>query len=83
MIAVSAVSLLLIVTLITVIIIQCLLILRMRKSNNADPTMHNIEKVSVSPNQEYKNSSIHMDVPVTPNAAYSLHSEDMTYEMVK
>ena len=79
MIVVSAVSLLLIVTLITVIIIQCLLVLRMRKSNNADPTMH---KVSVSPNQEYKNSSIHMDVPVTPNAAYSLHSEDMTYEMV-
>ena len=87
-IVVSAVSLLLIVILITVIIIQCLLILRMRKSKDADSTIRDNERVSVSLNQEYTNSSKHMDVPVTPNVAYSLHktitsqSEDMHYEVI-
>ena len=63
MIVVSAVSLLLIVTLITVIIIQCLLILRMRKSKDA---LH-------SSNETYAESSMNVDVPTTPNEAYTLH----------
>ena len=78
MIAVSAVSLLLIVTLITVIIIQCLLILRMRKSKDV---LH-------SSNETYAESSMNVDVPTTPNEAYTQHkitrpSEEVTYEIVK
>ena len=78
MIAVSAVSLLLIVTLITVIIIQCLLIFRMRKSKDV---LH-------SSNETYAESSMNVDVPTTPNEAYTLHkitrpSEEVTYETVK
>ena len=72
-IAVSAVSLLLIVTLITVILTQCLLILRMRRS---------IIKTSA----EYMNpTTMHMDVPVSPNEAYAVHKtiEETTYETVK
>ena len=77
-IVVSAVSLLLIVTLITVIIIQCLLILRMRKSKDV---LH-------SSNETYAESSMNVDVPTTPNEAYTLHkitrpSEEVTYETVK
>ena len=77
-IVVSAVSLLLIVTLITVIIIQCLLILRMRKSKDV---LH-------SSNETYAESSMNVDVPTTPNEAYTLHkitrpSEEVTYEIVK
>ena len=74
-IGVSSVSLLVIVTLITVILTQCLLILRMRKSKDvlhsyAEPSMHDV------------------DVTTAPNEAYALHklvksSEEDTYEMVK
>ena len=83
MIAVSAVSLLLIVTLTTVILTQCLLMIRMRKSKDVlhknetcaevmtPTTMHNI-----------------MDVLVAPNEAYALHNmtsstNEVTYELVK
>ena len=72
-IAVSAVSLLLIVTLITVILTQCLLILRMRRSIKKTPA-------------EYMNpTTMHMDVPVSPNEAYAVHkiTEETTYETVK
>ena len=77
-IVVSAVSLLLIVTLITVIIIQCLLILRMRKSKDV---LH-------SSNETYAESSMNVDVPTTPNDAYTLHkitrpSEEVTYETMQ
>ena len=58
MIVVSA----LIVTLITVIIIQYLLILRMRKSKDV-----------LSSNDTYAESSMNVDVPTTPNEAYRLH----------
>ena len=68
-IAVSAVSLLLIVTLITVIFTQCLLILRMRRSIKNTPT-------------ECTNPTMH--IPVSPNKAYAVHTitEDTSYELV-
>ena len=77
-IAVSAVSLLLIVTLTTVILTQCLLMIRMRKSKDRNETYTEV----VTP------TTMHMDVPVTPNEAYALHkihssSEEATYELVK
>ena len=53
MIAVSAVSLLLIVTLITVIIIQCLLIFRKRKSEAVIRDTNHTMDVSVMPNKAY------------------------------
>ena len=80
-IAVSAVSLLLIVTLTTIILTQCLLIIRMRKS-----------KVDLHKNETYAEvmtpTTMHMDVPVTPNEAYALRkitssSEEVTYDLVK
>ena len=69
-IAVSAVSLLLIVTLTTVVLTQCLLMVRMRKSKDV---LH---------------TTMHTNVPVSPNEAYGLHkmtssSEEVTYELVK
>ena len=77
-IAVSAVSLLLIVTLTTVILTQCLLMIRMRKSKDRKETYAEV----MTP------TTVHMDVPVTPNEAYALHkipssSEEVTYELVK
>ena len=75
---VSSVSLLVIVTLITVILTQCLLILRMRKSKDV---LHS--------NETYAEPSIHhVDVTTAPNEAYALHKivearEEDTYEMVK
>ena len=77
-IGVSSVSLLVIVTLITVILTQCLLILRMRKSKDV---LHS--------NETYAEPSIHhVDVTTAPNEAYALHKivearEEDTYEMVK
>ena len=65
-IVVSAVSLLLIVTLITVNIIQCLLILRMRKSKDV---LHKNETYT----EVMTPTTMHMDVPVTPNEAYAVH----------
>ena len=74
MIAVSAVSLLLIVTLTTVILTQCILMIRMRRS------IHRKETYTATTN--------HKDVPVSPNEAYAVHkmtnaSEDVTYELVQ
>ena len=76
-IAVSAVSLLLIVTLTTVILTQCLLIIRMRRSFR-DKT----DTYAEVTNPTTKTT----DVPVSPNEAYALHkitTEEVTYEMVK
>ena len=77
MIGVSAVSLLVIVTLITVNLTQCLLIRRMRKSKDV---LHS--------NETYAQPSMyHVDVnvPTGPNEAYALYKprEDDTYETVK
>ena len=78
-IGVSSVSLLVIVTLITVILTQCLLILRMRKSKDV---LHS--------NETYAEPSMHDDVDVTtaPNEAYALQKiveacKEDTYDMVK
>ena len=76
-IAVSAVSLLLIVTLTTVILTQCLLIIRMRRSSR-DKT----DTYAEVTNPTTKTT----DVPVSPNEAYALHkitTEEVTYEMVQ
>ena len=75
-IAVSAVSLLLIVTLTTVILTQCLLMIRMRRSKDRNETYAEVV------------TSTTMHVPVTPNEAYALHkvassNEEITYELVK
>ena len=81
MIAVSAVSLLLIVTLTTVILTQCLLMIRMRKS-----------KDMLNRNETYVDvmtpTTMNLDVPVAPNEAYALHkipnsNKEVTYELVK
>ena len=70
----SAVSLLLIVTLTTVILTQCLLIIRMRKSKDV---LHR--------NETYAEDTKHMDVPVMPNEAYALSkiTGSVTYELVR
>ena len=69
------------VTLTIIIITQCLLMVRMRKSKDV-----------VQRNETYKEAtnpiSMQSDVPVTPNEAYALHkitgaSEEVTYELVK
>ena len=76
-IAVSAVSLLLIVTLTTVILTQCLLIIRMRRSSR-DKT----DTYAEVTNPTTKTT----DVSVFPNEAYALHkitTEEVSYEMVK
>ena len=81
MAAVSAVSLLLIVTLTTVILTQCLLMVRMRKSKDV---LHRNETYA----EVMTPTTMHTDVPVSPNEAYALHkmtssSEEVTYELVK
>ena len=80
-IAVSAVSLLLIVTLITVILTQCLLIIRLRKFKDV---LHRNETYA----EVMTSTTMHTDVPVTPNEAYALHNmtsstKEVTYELVK
>ena len=82
MIAVSAVSLLLIVTLTTVILTQCLLIIRMRKSKDVLRQNETYSEV-MTPTTKHNNI-----IPVAPNEAYALHkitvsSEEATYELVK
>ena len=68
MIAVSAVSLLLIVTLTTVTLTQCLLIIRMRRSRDRSETY--AEAITKT-----------TDVPVSLNEAYALtNDEEVTYE---
>ena len=81
MIAVSAVSLLLIVILTTVIVTQCLLMIRMRKTKDLLQKNKPYTEVMTT-------ASTLIDVPVTPNEAYTLHkitspSEEVTYELVK
>ena len=77
MIAVSAVSLLLNITLATVILIYCLLMLKRKKPKDM---LH-------STNDETYAEPV--DVSTAPNEAYGLHKitkpseEDTTYEMVK
>ena len=73
MIAVSAVSLLLIVTLTTVTLTQCLLIIRMRDRS---------ETYAEATNSTTKTT----DVPVSLNEAYGMTkitTEEVTYEVVK
>ena len=81
LIAVSAVSLLLIVILTTVILTQCLLMVRMRKSKDVLYRNETYAEVMTP-------TTMHTDVPVSPNEAYGLHkmtssSEEATYELVK
>ena len=73
MIAVSAVSLLLILTLTTVILTQCLLIFRMRRSRNKTETYAEATNLTTKTT----------DVPVSPNEAYALTKirEEVTYEV--
>ena len=78
--AVSAVSLLLIVILTTVVLTQCLLMVRMRKSKDA---MHRNETYA----EVMTPSTMHADVPVSPNEAYTLQkmtnsSEEAVYELI-
>ena len=80
MIAVSAVSLLLNITLATVILIQCLLMLRRKKPKDM---LHSTN------DETYAEPTKQVDVSTAPNEAYGLHKitkpseEDTTYEMVK
>ena len=80
MIAVSAVSLLLNITLATVILIQCLLMLRRKKPKDV---LHSTNS------ETYAEPIKQVDVSTAPNEAYGLHKitksseEDTTYEMVK
>ena len=79
-IAVLAVSLLLNITLATVILIQCLLMLRRKKPKDM---LHS------SNSETYAEPIKQVDVSTAPNEAYGLHKitkpseEDTTYEMVK
>ena len=76
MIAVSAVSLLLIVTLTTVTPTQCLLIIRMRRSRDRSETY------AEATNSTTKTT----DVPVSLNEAYELTkimTEEVTYGQVR
>ena len=77
-IGVSAASLLMIVTLTIIIITQCLLMVRMRKSKD----VVEIYAEAVTP------TTMKSDVPVTLNEAYALHkiantTEEVEYEIVK
>ena len=79
-IAVSAVSLLLIVTLTTVIPTQCLLMIRMRKSEDV------LHKKGTC-NEVVTSTSMYVDVHASPNEASELNkttssSEEMIYETV-
>ena len=80
MIAVSAVSLLLNITLATVILIHCLLVLRRKKPKDV---LHSTN------DETYAEPTKQVDVSTAPNEAYGLHKitkpseEDTTYEMVK
>ena len=80
-IAVSAVSLLLIVTFTTVILTQCLLIIRMR-------TFKDLLQRKNTPAEVMTPTNVHIDVPVMLNEAYAVHkipssNEEVTYELVK
>ena len=75
---VSAASLLMIVILTIIIITQCLLMVRMRKSKDVVETYAE----AITP------TTMKSDVPVTFNEAYALHkitntTEEVEYEIVK
>ena len=77
-VAVSAVSLLLILTLSTVVLTQCLLMVRMRRYRNKRETY--VEATSPTTKTTH--------VPVSPNEAYALTKitspwEEVTYEIVQ
>ena len=77
-IAVSAVSLLLIITLTIVILTQCLLMIRMRGSIHRNETHTDV----------MTSTTMNKDVPVSPNEAYAetkmtSASEENAYELVK
>ena len=76
--AVSAVSLLLIVILTTVVLTQCLLMVRMRKSKDGLYRNETYAEVMTP-------TTMHTDVPVSPNEVYAMHkmTEEATYELVK
>ena len=81
LIGVSAASLLMTVTLTIIIITQCLLMVRMRKSKDVVRRNETYTEVMTS-------TTMQSDIPVTPNEAYALHkitgaSEEVTYELVK
>ena len=83
MIAVSAVCLLLVTTLTTVILIQCLLMARMRKSLLLKTDMLRTSNEMYAEVQPPTST----DVPVTPNEAYGLHKrttpqEEAQYEVI-
>ena len=76
--ATSAVSLLLIFTLTTVIVIQCLLIIRIKRSyRNTTSPLSSESPIRVSPNEAYglatSNTQL-TDLPVSLNEAYALPS---------
>ena len=81
LIGVSAASLLMTGTLTIIIITQCLLMVRMRKSKDVVQRNETYTEVTTPTTME-------SDIPVTPNEAYALHkitaaSEEVTYELVK
>ena len=80
-IGVSAVSLLMTVTLTIIIITQCLLMVRMRKSKDVVQRNETYTEVMTP-------TTIQSVVSVTPNEAYALHKiantcEEVEYEIVK
>ena len=80
-IGVSAASLLMTVTLTIIIITQCLLMVRMRKSKDVVQRNETYTEVMTP-------TTMQSDIPVTPNEAYALHkitgtSEEVTYEHMK
>ena len=77
-ISVSTVSLLLIVTLTTIILTQCLLMIKMKRSIHRNETYTEV----------MASTTVHKDVPVSPNEAYAVTKmtsagEEVTYELVK
>ena len=79
-IGVSAASLLMTVTLIIIIITQCLLMVRMRKSKDVVQRNETYTEVMTP-------TTMQSDVPVTPNEAYALqkiaNTSEVEYEIVK
>ena len=81
LIGVSAASLLMTVTLTIIIITQCLLMVRMRKSKDVVQRNETYTEVMIP-------TTMKSDIPVTTNEAYALYkitggSEEVTYELVK
>ena len=80
LIAVSAVSLLLSVLLLTVVVVQCFIIRRMRTSLLIRADVHH--------SQTYAEATPHTTIPVSENEAYGLHKsttpqQEAVYEYVQ